>query len=256
MNVIPAIDLLGGQCVRLYQGDYAQAETVGADPLTQAQQWADQGATRLHVVDLDGAKSGDPVNHAVIGQIAQQLSIPVQVGGGIRSVAGAESLLSAGVSQVIVGTLAVEEPELLAQLCQQFPGQIIVGIDARDGWVATRGWIETSRIRATDLVEQVAQLGAVSIIYTDIQRDGTLQGPNLAQLRAVAQVSGIPVIASGGIGSLTDLLSLLTLEPLGVTGVIVGKALYAGAFDLKSAHQAVGSGRWQDVMPEDGTLLA
>lgn len=256
MDVIPAIDLLNGRCVRLYQGDYAQVEQVGSDPLTQAQIWADQGASRLHLVDLDGAKHGDPVNHQVIEQIVKHLRIPVQVGGGIRSLETAKRLLDLGVAQVIVGTLAVEQPELLAQMCQHFPQRILVGIDAREGWVATRGWVEASRIRATDLVEQVAQLGAAAIIYTDIQRDGTLQGPNLEQLRAVAQVSGIPVIASGGIGSLTHLLSLLTLAPLGVSGVIVGKALYAGAFTLQQGIQAIGPGRWQDVVVDGGSQWA
>jgi phosphoribosylformimino-5-aminoimidazole carboxamide ribotide isomerase len=144
----------------------------------------------------------------------------------------------------------------LAQMCEQYPGRVIVGIDARSGRVATRGWVDTSPIQATELVQKVAQLGAAAIIYTDIQRDGTLQGPNLEQLRTVARISEIPVMASGGIGSLTDLLSVLTLEPLGVTGVIVGKALYAGAFSLPDALQAVGSGRWQDVMPDDGIRLA
>lgn len=256
MDVIPAIDLLGGRCVRLYQGDYDQAETVGSDPIAQARSWADQGATRIHIVDLDGAKRGDPVNQGVICQIAQDLAIPIQVGGGIRSLESAQSLLGSGVNQVIVGTLAVEQPELLAKMCEQYPGRVIVGIDARSGRVATRGWVDTSPIQATELVETVAQLGAAAIVYTDIQRDGTLQGPNLDQLRAVARISQIPVIASGGIGSLTDLLSLLTLEPLGVTGVIVGKALYAGAFSLSEALRAVGSGRWQDVMPDDGIQLA
>ncbi len=256
MDVIPAIDLLGGQCVRLFQGDYTQAEVFSTDPVQQAQVWADQGAPRLHVVDLDGAKTGDLVNLAVIEALVQTLSIPIQVGGGIRSLALAEQVLRIGVNRVIVGTLAVEQPDVLQTLCQRHPDRVVVGIDARDGKVATRGWLSTTPLLATDLATQVSQAGAAAIIYTDIQRDGTLSGPNLDQLRAVAAAASVPVIASGGISSIMDLLSLLRLVPLGVTGVIVGKALYAGSFQLSEAIRAVGSGRWQDVPPDQGTLLA
>lgn len=250
MEVIPAIDLLGGQCVRLYQGDYSQAQVFGQDPLAMAQHWVDQGATRLHLVDLDGAKEGSPRNHSAIAAIAQALSIPIQVGGGLRDLDSVARLLALGVSNAILGTIAVEQPELVGQLCQAFPGQITVGIDAREGWVATRGWLETSAVAAPDLARRMADCGAAAIIYTDIQRDGTLEGPNLPALRALAESLEIPVIASGGVSSLTDLLSLLALEPLGISGTIVGRALYTEAIDLREAIRAVGNGRWQDVSPE------
>ncbi|MFY7803277.1 MAG: 1-(5-phosphoribosyl)-5-[(5-phosphoribosylamino)methylideneamino]imidazole-4-carboxamide isomerase, partial [Limnoraphis robusta] len=213
MDVIPAIDLLEGRCVRLYQGDYDQAQTFNDDPVAVAQQWADQGATWLHLVDLDGAKTGQPTNHHIIEAIVNAVNIPVQVGGGLRSRETVATLLNLGVNRAILGTVAVENPQLVAELCQEFPQQIVVGIDARDGKVATRGWLETSEVLATELAHQMAQLGASAIIYTDIHRDGTLQGPNKAALREVANEVAIPVIASGGISSVTDLLSLLSLEP-------------------------------------------
>ncbi|MEB3121457.1 MAG: HisA/HisF-related TIM barrel protein, partial [Snowella sp.] len=176
--------------------------------------------------------------------------IPVQVGGGLRDRASVAQLLELGVGRVILGTVAVEQPELVASLCKEFPQQIVVGIDARNGKVATRGWLETSTVEATDLAQQMEKLGAAAIIYTDIHRDGTLVGPNLDALREIAAPLDIPVIASGGVSALRDLLSLLSLEPLGVNGVIVGKALYTGDVDLKEAISAVGQGRWQDVPPE------
>ncbi|MGK7909619.1 MAG: 1-(5-phosphoribosyl)-5-[(5-phosphoribosylamino)methylideneamino]imidazole-4-carboxamide isomerase [Synechococcus sp.] len=262
MEVIPAIDLLGGRCVRLFQGNYDRSEVFGDDPLEMARRWAREGATRLHLVDLDGAKSGQPTNFQVIQQIVRALDIPVQVGGGVRSLAIAEQLLGFGVERVIVGTLAVEQPQELALMCQQYPGKIAVGIDARNGKVATRGWMDTTEVEATSLVKQVCQHDIVAIIYTDIHRDGTLSGPNVNQLRAITDVSSVPTIASGGISSVSDLLSLLPLSSPGrsgasVGGAIVGKALYAGAIELAEAIQAVGNGRWQDVPPQNnGTAFA
>lgn len=253
MEVIPAIDILGGQCVRLYQGDYGQVQTFDADPVAVAQRWVDEGATRLHLVDLDGAKAGHPVNLTAIAKIARDVSIPVQVGGGLRDRQSVASLLNAGVQRIILGTVAVEQPDLVSQLCQEFPGQIVVGIDARNGKVATRGWLETSEVQATDLAQQMATAEACAIIYTDIHRDGTLQGPNLDALRELASAIAIPVIASGGVSSLTDLFNLLALEPIGVTGAIVGRALYTGEVSLKEAVRAVGQGRWQDVPPDFGS---
>lgn len=252
MDVIPAIDLLEGRCVRLYQGDYAQSQVFNDNPVEVAKQWVDQGATRLHVVDLDGAKVGQPVNTKAIEAIVQAVAVPVQVGGGLRDRVGVMQMLDVGVQQVILGTIAVEEPTIVADLCAEFPGRIIVGIDARQGWVATHGWLETSEVAATDLAQQMNQLGTAAIIYTDILRDGTLIGPNLDALRELAGSISIPVIASGGISSITDLLSLLALEPLGVSGVIVGRALYAENISLKEAIQAVGNGRLQDVPPDLG----
>lgn len=253
MDVIPAIDLLDGKCVRLYQGDYNQSEVFNDDPVEVAQQWVDQGAPRIHLVDLDGAKVGHPVNQAAIEAIVQAVSVPVQVGGGLRDRNSVKTLLDLGVQQTILGTVAVESPDLVAELCQEFPGQIVVGIDARNGKVATRGWLETSEVLATDLAQQMAQLGAAAIIYTDIHRDGTLQGPNKEALRELASAISIPVIASGGVSSLTDVLSLFSLVPVGVSGMIIGRALYTNAVSLKEAVQAVGQGRLQDVPPNFGS---
>jgi phosphoribosylformimino-5-aminoimidazole carboxamide ribotide isomerase len=252
MEVIPAIDLIDGRCVRLYQGDYAQTEVFNDNPVEVARQWVDQGATRLPLVDLDGAKSGKPENWQAIAAIVQAVDIPVEVGGGLRDRARVTDLFALGVRYAILGTAAIENPELVSDLAGEFPGQIIVGIDARDGKVATRGWLETSEVDAIALAQQMEQRGAAAIIYTDIQRDGTLSGPNLDALRELANAVDIPVIASGGVSSLTDILSLLALEPRGVTGVIVGRAIYTGDLDLAEAVKAVGQGRWQDVPPNPG----
>ena len=254
MEVIPAIDLLDGRCVRLYQGDYEQSQVFNENPLEVALQFQNQGATRLHVVDLDGAKEGNSVNLDTIAEIVKNLTIPVQVGGGLRNKESIERLFNLGVERAIVGTVAVENPELVKQLCEEFPQKIAIGIDARDGKVATKGWLETSTVEATDLAQQISDKAA-AIIYTDISRDGTLVGPNMEALREVAEISPVPVIASGGISSLTDLLGLLSVETLGVNGVIVGKAIYTGAVDLTEAIQAIGNGRLQDVTI-DGTALA
>ncbi|MGK7873999.1 MAG: 1-(5-phosphoribosyl)-5-[(5-phosphoribosylamino)methylideneamino]imidazole-4-carboxamide isomerase [Xenococcaceae cyanobacterium] len=251
MDVIPAIDLLGGRCVRLYQGDYQRSQVFNDNPVEVARQWVKEGATRLHVVDLDGAKQGQPVNLQGIEAIVRAVSVPVQVGGGLRDRSSITQLLNLGVERTIVGTVAVEQPQVVNQLCQEFPGQIVVGIDARNGKVATRGWLETSEVDATSLAQQI-QEGAAAIIYTDIQRDGTLTGPNMEALRELATGVEVPVIASGGVSSLTDLLSLLSLELLGVTGVIVGRALYTGDVVLSEAIQAVGPGRLQDIPPDTG----
>ena len=256
MNVIPAIDLLDGKCVRLYQGDYQQSQVFNENPVEVAQQWLEQGATRLHLVDLDGAKQGKPLNLSVIEAIVKAVDIEVQVGGGLRTYDSVKKILDLGVKRAILGTVAVEQPELVQQLCQDFPEQIFVGIDARNGKVATKGWLETSTVEATDLAQKMAKLGAAAIIYTDIHRDGTLTGPNLDALRELANAIDIPVIASGGVSKLTDLLSLLALEPLGVNAVIVGRAIYTGDVNLKEAIQAIGSGRWQDIPPDQGFSIA
>jgi len=253
MDVIPAIDLLEGRCVRLYQGDYEQSQVFDENPVAVARQWAAEGATWLHLVDLDGAKLGHPVNQQAIESIVRAVDIPVQVGGGLRDRQSVAELLSIGVKRVILGTVAVEQPDLVERLCQEFPGQIVVGIDARNGKVATRGWLETSEVEAITLAQTMANLGVSAIIYTDIHRDGTLQGPNKPALRELATAISVPVIASGGISSVSDLLSLLGLEPIGVSGAIVGRALYTGAISLKEAIRAVGQGRWQDIPPDFGS---
>ena len=252
MEVIPAIDLLDGKCVRLVQGDYARSQIFNDNPVEVARQWVAEGATRLHVVDLDGAKQGHPVNLSAIEAIVRAVAVPVQVGGGLRDRSSIAQLLNRGVDRAIVGTVAVEQPQLVRQLCQEFSGQIVVGIDARNGKVATKGWLETSEAIATNLAQEMAAQGAAAIIYTDIHRDGTLAGPNLEALRELATGVEIPVIASGGVSSLTDLLSLLSLEPVGVTGVIVGRALYTGDVVLSEAVRAIGNGRLQDIPPDSG----
>jgi phosphoribosylformimino-5-aminoimidazole carboxamide ribotide isomerase len=253
MEVIPAIDLLGGKCVRLYQGDYERSEVFNENPTEVARGWVNQGATRLHVVDLDGAKEGRSINLGAIDAIVKSINIPVQVGGGLRDRDSIARLIDLGVNRTIIGTVAVEQPVLVEQLCQKFPGQIVVGIDARNGKVATKGWLETSEVAATELAQRMSRLGVAAIIYTDIHRDGTLKGPNLEALRELAGAIDIPVIASGGVSSLTDLLSLLALEPLGVTGAIVGRAIYTGDVNLAEAIKAVGSDRWQDILPDLGS---
>jgi len=246
MQIIPAIDLLDGQCVRLHQGDYDQVTRFSDDPVAQALAWQHQGAERLHLVDLDGARTGEPVNDRVVRAITSALAIPVQLGGGVRSVDRAEALLAYGLDRVILGTVALEQPDLVRQLATRHPGRIVVGIDARDGLVATRGWLESSAVAATSLAASFEGSGVAALITTDIATDGTLAGPNLAFLRRMALASSIPVIASGGIGDLTDLLSLLSLVPLGVEGVIVGRALYDGRVELREALEAIGPARLQD----------
>ena len=248
MQIIPAIDLLDGHCVRLHQGDYDQVTRFSDDPVAQALAWQQQGAQRLHLVDLDGARSGQPVNDRAVKAITAALSIPVQLGGGVRSAERAEELLACGLDRVILGTVAIEQPQLVRELAGRHPGQVVVGIDAKDGLVATRGWLETSAVRATDLAQQFEGSGVAAIVSTDIATDGTLAGPNLEALRAMAEASSIPVIASGGIGTLEDILSLLSIAPLGVEGVIVGRALYDGTVDLAEAIAAVGPERLQDAL--------
>jgi len=254
MDVIPAIDILDGRCVRLYQGDYQQSEVFGEDPVEVAQRWYSQGAKYLHVVDLDGAKAGKPKNLKVIEAIARSIPMRVQMGGGLRDRESIVSVLNSGVSRVILGTAAVESSQLVADICAEFPEQIMIGIDARNGKVATRGWLTTSDVMAVDLAKRMTDVGVAGIIYTDIHRDGTMQGPNIEALRQLAENVNVPVIASGGVSSITDLLNLVSLESVGVTGAIVGKAIYTGDIQLREAIRAVGNGRWQDVI--DHTAIA
>ncbi len=254
MDVIPAIDILDGRCVRLYQGDYQQSEVFGEDPVEVAQRWYSQGAKYLHVVDLDGARDGKPKNLKVIEAIARSIPIRVQMGGGLRDRESIVLVLNSGVSRVILGTAAVENSQLIADICAEFPEQIMIGIDARDGKVATRGWLTTSEVMAVDLAKRMTSIGIAGIIYTDIHRDGTMQGPNVEALRQLAENVDVPVIASGGISSITDLLNLLSLESIGVKGAIVGRAIYTGDIQLREAIRAVGNGRWQDVI--DGSAIA
>ena len=246
MEIIPAIDLLNGACVRLHQGNYQSVTQFNDDPVAQALSWQQQGAKRLHLVDLDGARTGSPVNDRSIREIIKALNIPVQLGGGVRSCDRAENLLDFGLERVILGTLAIEQPDLVIKLAQNHPGKVVVGIDANNGKVATRGWLTQSEVEATELAKRLSAFGIAAIISTDISTDGTLAGPNLSALRNIAKASSVPIIASGGIGTIEDLLSLLPLEPLGVKGVIVGRALYDGKIDLAEASRAIGEDRWQD----------
>ncbi|MEI8307672.1 MAG: 1-(5-phosphoribosyl)-5-[(5-phosphoribosylamino)methylideneamino]imidazole-4-carboxamide isomerase [Chloroflexales bacterium] len=236
MELIPAIDLKDGRCVRLYQGDFAQATVYGDDPVAMARRWADLGATRLHVVDLDGAKSGRPVNTDAILGIVRALKIPVQLGGGLRREEDIVAALAMGVDRVILGTAAVEHADLVARMAARFGDQIIVGVDARNGLVATDGWTSTADVRATDLVDRVAALGVRRVIYTDISRDGTLTEPNFAALAELIRPDGPAIIASGGI-AVTE--HLLRLAKTGAEAAIVGKALYTGAIDLEQALAAL-----------------
>ncbi|MBI4516893.1 MAG: 1-(5-phosphoribosyl)-5-[(5-phosphoribosylamino)methylideneamino]imidazole-4-carboxamide isomerase [Deltaproteobacteria bacterium] len=235
MLVIPAIDLKGGRCVRLLRGEMNDETVYGDDPLAMGRRWVDEGAEYLHVVDLDGAVSGRPVNGAAIGALCRALPIPLEVGGGVRTLERAAELLALGADRVIFGTAALADPQVVAAACRSFPGRVAVGIDARDGKVAVQGWTQTSNITAIDLARRVEQLGAARVIYTDISRDGTQQGVNVEATRAVAEAISIPVIASGGVGSLADISALLPCAAAGVDAVIVGRALYTGAVQLPAA---------------------
>ena len=235
MLIIPAIDLKAGQCVRLYQGDMDRATVYSDDPVETAQRWQREGSPRLHVVDLDAAVSGTTVNTSAIERICQALSIPVQVGGGIRSLATLERLLSLGVSRAILGTVAHRQPTLVAEACARFPGRITVGIDARAGRVAVQGWTETTDLEATDLALRCQDQGVSEIVYTDISRDGTQQGVNHEATGALAEAVSVPVIASGGVASTADIQRLLPFESSGVMGVIIGRALYTGGVQLGEA---------------------
>ena len=246
MDIIPAIDLLEGNCVRLNQGDYSKVTEFNTDPVSQALKWQGQGATRLHLVDLDGAKTGNPVNDSSIRSITNSLNIPIQIGGGIRTYERAKELLDYGIDRVILGTIAIENPRLVEKLVNKFPGKVVIGIDAKEGKVATRGWLKQSELKATELARDLSKPDIAAIISTDISTDGTLKGPNIEFLREVASVSSAPIIASGGIGSISDLLSLIALEQYGVNAVIVGRALYDGTIDLKEAIKAIGEPRYQD----------
>ena len=236
MIIYPAIDIRGGRCVRLTEGRFDQ-ETVFADnPAAMALQWAAAGAEYLHVVDLDGALAGKPVNLEAVQAIVKAVPVPVQLGGGIRSLAVIEQVLAAGVSRVILGSAAVRNPELVREACRQFGSRIVVGIDARDGQAALEGWEVAGGIGAEELAVKMAAAGVARIIYTDIARDGTLQGVNVAATAALAAAAGIPVIASGGVKSLADITALQAAnQAQGIEGVIIGKAIYTGAVDLAAA---------------------
>ncbi|MCI0370594.1 MAG: 1-(5-phosphoribosyl)-5-[(5-phosphoribosylamino)methylideneamino] imidazole-4-carboxamide isomerase [candidate division NC10 bacterium] len=242
MLIIPAIDLRGGRCVRLLQGDPTREKAYSGDPAAVASAFAAAGASRLHVVDLDGALGAGSDNRALIARIAGTPGLHLQVGGGLRRLADVEAVLTAGATWAILGTAAVEDPALVREAAARFPGRILVGIDARGGRVAVRGWqAETSRDAAEVAAEAVA-LGAVGVIHTDIAADGMLRGANLAELERVAAATRVPVLASGGIGTVAHLESVAALAPRGVTGAILGRALYEGALELGAVIRRFQSG--------------
>jgi phosphoribosylformimino-5-aminoimidazole carboxamide ribotide isomerase len=233
MILYPAIDLKGGQCVRLLRGAMDQATVFNADPAAQAREFADAGAQWIHVVDLDGAVAGKPVNAAAVSAVLGAVSVPVQLGGGIRDQDAIARWLDAGVARIILGTAALRNPDLVKAACREFPDRIAVGIDARQNKVAVQGWIETSEITALDLARRFADAGVAAIVFTDIDRDGALQGVNVDATASLADQVPIPVIASGGVSSLNDLRALHRHR--GIAGAIVGRALYEGRFDLREA---------------------
>ncbi len=240
MQIIPAIDLKDGQCVRLRKGIMDDSTVFSDDPVAVAKQWVDEGARRLHLVDLNGAFAGQPVNGEVVTAIARAYpQLPIQIGGGIRSAETIQHYLDAGVTYVIIGTKAVKEPQFVTDMCREFPGHIIVGLDAKAGLVATDGWAEVSDVKATDLAKRFEADGVSSIIYTDIDRDGMMQGVNVAATVAMAEASTLPIIASGGITNLDDIEALLASAHLGagICGAITGRAIYEGTLDLAAAQK-------------------
>ncbi len=235
MILFPAIDLKDGACVRLYKGDIAKATLFSKDPSAQAKSFENQGAEWVHIVDLNGAFEGKPTNINSVKDILRNISIPVQLGGGIRNIKTIEIWLESGVRRVILGTAALKNPDLVKEACKKFPGKIAVGIDARNGFVAVEGWAEQSEIKAIELTKKFGDVGVSAIIYTDIERDGAMEGPNIDETKLLAQSTSIPVIASGGISGIDDIKKIKTLEPYGVIGVISGRAIYDGKIDIREA---------------------
>ncbi|WP_017943097.1 MULTISPECIES: 1-(5-phosphoribosyl)-5-[(5-phosphoribosylamino)methylideneamino]imidazole-4-carboxamide isomerase [unclassified Thioalkalivibrio] len=242
MLVIPAIDLKEGKCVRLRQGNMDDSTVFGEDPVEMAKRWVDAGAERLHIVDLDGAFAGQPRNARAVHAIARAFpDLPIQIGGGVRDEDTVQAYLDAGVEYVIIGTRAVSAPHFVNDLCLEFPGRIIVGLDAKDGKLAVDGWSKLSHHDVIDLAQHFEADGVVAFVYTDIARDGMMKGPNVEATARLASNVRVPVIASGGISSLDDLRNLAEREEDGITGAIVGRALYEGAFTLEEARQAAGN---------------
>ena len=241
MVIFPAIDIRGGKCVRLFKGDFAQ-ETVFSDkPEEMAAKWEAQGGKFLHLVDLDGALAGKSVNLDVVKKIVDTVSIPVELGGGIRTMENIDEVLSLGVQRVILGSVAVKNPALVKEACQKYGDRVVVGIDAKDGIVAVDGWGVSGDVEVTVLAKEMAKAGVKTIIYTDISRDGTLSGVNVEATARLARESGIKVVASGGVKSLDDIKALLPYEKDGIEGVIVGKSIYTGSLDLQEAVALVES---------------
>lgn len=232
MRIYPAIDIKEGKCVRLLQGRFSDVTVYGDDPVEMAKKWESLGAEYIHVVDLDGALKGHGVNADIIKKICEAVSVPVQTGGGIRTMEDIEAKLACGIRRVIIGTKAVSSPDFIKEAVEKYGDKIVVGIDAKDGYAAVEGWEKSSGLEAVDMAKNMAAMGVKTIVYTDISTDGTLQGPNIAAMREMAASVDADVIASGGVGNLEHIKSL---EDTGVEGVIVGRALYTGAVDLKEA---------------------
>ncbi|WP_020679417.1 1-(5-phosphoribosyl)-5-[(5-phosphoribosylamino)methylideneamino]imidazole-4-carboxamide isomerase [Marinobacterium rhizophilum] len=238
MLIIPAIDLKDGKCVRLRQGRMDDSTVFSDNPVEMAAKWVEAGCRRLHLVDLNGAFAGTPVNGEIVSAIAKAYpNLPIQIGGGIRSAETIEAYLKAGVDYVIIGTKAVKEPEFVTEMCRRFPGHIIVGLDAQDGYVATDGWAEISSVKAVDLAKRFRNDGVSSIVYTDISRDGMMQGVNVEATAELARESGIPVIASGGVTDIKDIHALAAVADQGILGAITGRAIYEGTLDVAEAQQ-------------------
>jgi phosphoribosylformimino-5-aminoimidazole carboxamide ribotide isomerase len=237
MELWPAIDLRGGKCVRLLQGDYDRETVFGDDPVAMAGQFVAAGAKRLHIVDLDGAKAGEPTQADLVARMVAATGVPCQLGGGVRTLETARAYLDAGVTRVVVGSVAIEQPDLLVELARTFPGRVVLGLDARDGRVAVRGWLETSPLTAIDVARRHATLPLAAIVYTDIATDGMLSGPNLAALEEMVAAVPLPIVASGGVASADDIRRVATT---GSAGCIVGRALYAGRVTIPEALSAAG----------------
>jgi phosphoribosylformimino-5-aminoimidazole carboxamide ribotide isomerase len=239
MIVIPAIDLIDGQCVRLFQGKREAVTTYSDDPGAIAKQWEFFGAELIHIVDLDGAFAGNQTNLSAIKKIRESVEIPLQVGGGIRNIESITRLFSLGIERVILGTAAIEDPEFVKSSCSKYPGRVLIGIDAKDGLVAVKGWKEVTSFNVRDIAGRLADAGAAGIIYTDIARDGTLSGPNVKAVKEMVESVSIPVIAAGGVSSIEDIKKLMGIKNL--WGTITGKAIYSGTLDLREAIKAVRS---------------
>ena len=232
MELWPAIDILNGQCVRLKQGDYRQETVYGASPAAMAEHWVNCGAKFLHIVDLDGAKDKQPTNRRFVQEILDRVSIPVEIGGGIRTEETIRDYLDRGIHRVVIGTLALKEPDWFREMSRKFPGRLVLGIDARNGMAAAEGWLETSQTPAVSLVKAFGDLPLAALVYTDISKDGMLEGPNFEEMAAMHRASPFPVVASGGVASLDD---IRRLKELGLPACIIGKALYEGTLRLEEA---------------------
>ncbi|MDX9746377.1 MAG: 1-(5-phosphoribosyl)-5-[(5-phosphoribosylamino)methylideneamino]imidazole-4-carboxamide isomerase [Syntrophales bacterium] len=240
MIIIPAIDLHGGKCVRLLQGDFDRVTVYADDPVGMALNWQEQGAQRLHIIDLDGSREGMPKNREIIVRIARELRIPIELGGGIRDMKTVEAYLKEGVEWLILGTAAIRDGQFLRNACEAFRDHIILALDARDGQVAVQGWTETTALSALDIIERFQDYGLAAVVYTDISRDGMQTGVNVDATKKLAQTTEIPVIASGGVSDIRDIEKLMQIEQYGILGVIAGKALYAGTLSLPEAIAVAG----------------